>query len=310
MRACPIWTLLVVLLATLTLVTVSASAAQGDGPIEPVEPPVEVDPTPPAQGEIAPPGDGPIEQNGDEELPNGDQSPPPVEPTEPYRVEVRCAFSAQPGTTECVFTGVPPASHFGPVVFLMPAELACAEVTGGDYAYVAPDPVTGLNGYRPVGDTGRLTLTLAGVVTPGGTATYWFESPAGIVPGTGPALTCSPAPSGQQPTPAPTSAPAPITGTLMVRTLTCDDVPADRAGYDWFGACEPIAYRLAPTGGRPESTAEAETVFGEVPPGRYDLAAMGFTWCHAVSDNVTAEGEVVIDPGTRTTVWIFLCRGA
>ena len=308
MRTRPALVLLVALLAILALAPSPITLAQGDGPIEPVEspPPGEIDITPPPND-----GDGTIEP---EELPVSDQSPPPVEPTEPFGVTVECAFAPEAGVTDCVFTGVPPTGQATAVVFLVPAELVCAEVTGGEYAYVAPDPVTGLNGYRPIGNAGWLTLSLAGIVTPAGAATYWFESPGGIVPGTGPALACSPASSSQEPAPSPTPTPLPATGTLLVRSLLCTDIPADRAGYDWFGACEPVAYRLALAGAQgtstPERTAQAETVFAELPPGRYDLAAMGFTWCHAVSDNVNPQSEVVIEPGARTTVWVFLCRGA
>jgi hypothetical protein len=310
MRTRAAWIPVVALIVAVTLAApaathLPAAIAQGDGPIDPVTTPEDTDIAPPDRG------DGTIEPSEGDEAPIG-EPPPPVEQTEPYRVEAECAYAPDAGATQCAFTGVPPAGHAGPVVFLMPAELACAAVIGGDYAWVAPDPATGLNGFQPIGDAGWMTLDLAGVVTPSGTATWWFQSPGGIVPGTGPALACSPAPSAQEPTPSPT--PAPTTGTLLVRTHTCEGVPAGRDGYDWFGACDPVAYRVAPAGTQvtppPESRVEAEALFAEIAPGRYDLQALGFTWCHAVSDNVTADSEVVIEAGARTTVWIFLCDDA
>jgi hypothetical protein len=318
MRTRTVWTLFAAVLLLLALAVSPVThaglpplaLAQGDdGEIEPADDPDDEDAT--------------LEPGQGDEFPIGDQGPPPpVEPAEPFHVEVLCAFTPEAGATECAFTGMPPAGYAEPVTFLVPVELACAAVIGGQYDYVTPDPAIGLYGFRPVEPEPWLTLQLDGVVTPAGAATYWFLTREGIVPATGPALACAPAPEpppppptpSPTPRPTPSPTPAPTTGTLLVRTLTCAALPEDRAGYDWFGECEPLAYRLGPAGMQvtpppvPESPAEA--VFAEVPPGTYDLEALGFTWCHAISDNVTPESAVVIEAGERTTVWIFLCGGS
>jgi hypothetical protein len=320
MRNRIVWTLLSALLLTFA-VSISLHAhpplalAQGDdgGEIEPVESDdeQEITPVPSTDDEAT------LEPSQGEEFPIGTQPPPPpVEPTEPFRVEVLCEFSPAAGVTECAFTGMPPAGYAGPAVFLVPVELACAAVVGGQYAYAAPDPVIGLNGFRPTGSEGWLTLDLDGVVTPSGTATYWFQTPSGVVPATGPGLACAPAPTAPAPTPQPTSTvtPVPTTGSLLVRTLACVGVPEDRSGYDWFGQCDRLTYHLAPAGMQvtppPVPNVPAEALFEDVPPGTYELEAMGFTWCHAESDNVNSDSQVIVAAGARTTVWIFLCQGS
>ena len=265
--------------------------------------------------------EGTLEPGPAEEVPIGDDDdsgvPPPVVPVGEFRVEVLCAFSADAGMSECAFTGMPLSSVTGDVSFLVPVDVVCAGLAGGQFEYVDPDPTIQLSGFRPVGSERWLTLILEGVVAPSGTATYWFQTDAGVFPATGPALACTPAPAGADPTPppvTPTVTPEPSTGTLVVSTHTCTDVPENRSGYDWFGQCAPLAYQLVAVGtpgaATPETTVPAESIFEELAPGMYDLGSLGFTWCHARSDNVTSESEVVIEAGARTTVWIFLCDGS
>ena len=60
---------------------------------------------------------------------------------------------------------------------------------------------------------------------------------------------------------------------------------------------------------------EAETdeagaaMFGAVSPGTWALDDETANWCHAESDNVTATGDVVVEAGQETTVWLFYCEG-
>jgi len=40
------------------------------------------------------------------------------------------------------------------------------------------------------------------------------------------------------------------------------------------------------------------------------LQEVDATWCHAESDSVNAQGQVVVAAGERASVWIFNCVGA
>ena len=50
--------------------------------------------------------------------------------------------------------------------------------------------------------------------------------------------------------------------------------------------------------------------FTRLQPGTYDLQEVDGTWCHAESDSVNAQGQVVVAAGERASVWIFNCVGA
>jgi hypothetical protein len=233
--------------------------------------------------------------------------------TAEYRVDVVCGPLEDGTQTECTFTGIAPpdAKKVGHVD--MPAEIACAEVIGGDFKYVDPDPHTRVTGYTSRGNQGMFTLVLEGSVTTGGTTTYWIKAGPGVFPAAGPGLICD-APAG-------TSAQAtvePTTGDVLVVAYTCTDVPADTSTFDWFGACQPGGevrqFMLAPTDApddqQPlETNGEGEAATGELAPGTYSLEHMDDPWCHANSDNVTPEGHVTVEAGQRTTVWTFHCSG-
>ena len=47
--------------------------------------------------------------------------------------------------------------------------------------------------------------------------------------------------------------------------------------------------------------------FGRLKPGTYSLKEVGGDWCHAKSDNVDAQGNLIVRAGQRTNVWIFNC---
>ena len=49
--------------------------------------------------------------------------------------------------------------------------------------------------------------------------------------------------------------------------------------------------------------------FTRLQPGTYDLQEVDATWCHAESDSVDAQGQVVV-AAERASVWIFNCVGA
>lgn len=294
---------LVLLLPTAGAVPTIAVAAQDDGEIDPIDQ---------DEDDITPDDDDDDDVPLPTAPPAGDDGE--VEPIGEYRVEVLCRYTPAARMSECAFTGMPPAGAPPPSYLLVPAEIACASVAGGQHVVVSPDPSVGLPGYRTAGEP-WLTLVLEGVAEPAGAATYWFQTDAGVVPGTGPALACAPAPREPSPAqPSPTPTPRPETGTLVVSTRLCAEVPADREGFDWFAACPPLEYALLPAQqpATPVTAMAADAAWRELAPGEYDLDLLGYHWCHARSDNVSAESKVVIEAGERTTVWIFLClpRGA
>lgn len=257
-----------------------------------------------------------------------------VDATLPYTVEVTCEPTAGGTDTICTFTGIAPegAKKVGHVV--LPASAVCAEVVGGG-EYVDPDPTTRVTGYTSTGSEAAFTLQFDGVVTTGGEMTYWIKAANYVLPAAGPGLVCDApaeqaAPPTEVPQPTPTAAPAAAvgatfvptpmadaeTGEVLVVAYSCPEQPADPSSYDWFGLCAPDgtsrAFTLAPVD-TPNATtavttgAGGEAAFGELAPGTYALEETTGRWCNAKSDNVTAEGDVVVEAGQRTTIWAFHC---
>lgn len=238
---------------------------------------------------------------------------------EGYAVEVICEFDSDSNSTECVFTGIAPSGTNGVSHIDLPQDEVCAEVTGGTFAYVDPDPDTHVIGYQSAGGDASLTLILEGDVTTTGAATYWFKTADGVFPSTGPGLGCREAMAGAA-TEETAGTPADVTdstGALLVNTYLCTDVPEQTAEFDWFGACDPVGgmheFTLAGvdagTGDQlsEESSTEGSAAFESLAPGAYLLEIVDTQWCHAESDNVTSEGTVIIEAGQRTTVWAFVC---
>jgi hypothetical protein len=242
-----------------------------------------------------------------------------------YVVAVACHPTEDGLATACEISATAPdgASEVGMVQ--LPAEVACAEVVDTDAEFADPDPNTHVTGYTSRGSEGSLSLTLDGAVTTAGTATYWITTGDGIVPVEGPGLRCEPAADAAATeasasfTVDATPTPPPATGSIAVAVLTCAEVPADTTGFDWFGQCQPGAdppreLAIAPGDGSAApatatTDAAGEATFGALAPGEYRLELVDGAWCHAASDAVTAESEVVVEAGATATVWIFLCDG-
>ena len=162
-------------------------------------------------------------------------------------------------------------------------------------------------GYASAGDQGTLTLTLAGKVTTGATATYWCETESGLVPAPGPALVRVPD-EGRD------------VGTIVVQASACD-VAEPPSGFDWFGQCArpgtDVRFALASWEGATAveqgtgATNEGGRLrFGQLPPGTYRLTQVDGSWCHAKCDSVDEQGNVVLKAGQRANVWVFSCGDA
>ncbi len=256
-----------------------------------------------------------------------------VEPVADYGVDVACT-TVSATSTECTVTGVTPDNGKKISYIVIPEAAVCTGVIGGEHQYVDPDRQTDVTGYKSWDAEGSLTLILDGQVTTGGAATYWLRAANEIFPATGPGFFCdepvtttpevTPEAATQGTSPATvevtleaTPDDAAATGTVTVSTYGCTEVPADTSAYDWYGACDAGGdhrFVLAPveddaTGPLAADTAKTgEATFADLPPGLYDLDDVNANWCHAESDAVNAEGEVMVEAGAETTVWLFYCH--
>ncbi|MEJ7837752.1 MAG: hypothetical protein WKF81_02995 [Thermomicrobiales bacterium] len=261
-------------------------------------------------------------KNDKKEKPDKEKNKPIAESND-YQVQVACTYDKDLDQSECSFTGVAPEDGKKIGLIQLPATAVCAEIVGGDHEYVDPDPNTNVTGYRSRGNEAAFSLILQGEVTASGSATYWFKVASSVVPASGAGLQCEPAvaedPAESAPEATATTEPASSSGSLTISTYTCIDVPTEREDYDWFGVCQlldgPVDYVLTSVdpdtepAGSGVATATGETTFGELEPGTYRLERTDATWCHAESDNVNGEGDVIITAEAPSNVWTFFCSG-
>ena len=109
------------------------------------------------------------------------------------------------------------------------------------------------------------------------------------------------------------------TGTLQVNVLLCPGAADDVT--DWAAECaEPVAdarFDIEAKDGlldgwHRDLDADATGVVrvDELPVGRYGLDQIDSDWCHAESDDVDENGDLLIKDGATTTVWIYDCATA
>ncbi len=154
------------------------------------------------------------------------------------------------------------------------------------YAFCGVDPASPDG--RGVGDAVNLRLTSSQTVT-----CHWFNVPEDLAGGT---------------------------GAITVYKYACP-ITAPPTTFDWYGRCDPqgqgIQFNLSAWDGNrflpvTTGTTDGDGIlrFTRLQPGAYDLEEVDATWCHAESDSVNARGEVVVEAGERSSVWIFNCVGA
>jgi hypothetical protein len=248
------------------------------------------------------------------------QSEPVVVVDADIDVEADCVFAGKSNTTTCTFTA---AAGTGTVSSIaLPASALCTEVVDGDYedvdlgANVRPTgTATGLKSTKSEGGSAVVTLVLAGEVAVAATATYWCETDGAVlVPVTGPGLSCE---APMTPTADDVSD---STGAVVVVTYACDVADAD-ADIDWFDTCttqgEAMTFRLSrtedgtPDAGETQPTdGDGRCSFRQLRPGTYQLESTDDAWCHAESDSVDDQGNVLVRAGKRATVWVFYCTAA
>ncbi len=108
-------------------------------------------------------------------------------------------------------------------------------------------------------------------------------------------------------------------GTIVVEKYGCALPQVKRpANFDWFANCAPqttgvrftisklVDGQYVPTLAG-VTDANGQLKFPNLAPGTYKLQEVGADWCHAESDAVNAQGDVVVAAGKRSTVWIFNC---
>jgi hypothetical protein len=231
-------------------------------------------------------------------------------------IEVECAYSGEMQRSTCTFTAT---SGEGTVESLtVPWDLLCATVVGGDFEEIAFDALTqpegnGLKSTRQEEGSAVVTIELDGEMTTAATATYWCETDRDeFVPVTGPGVRCE---SASQTTAGASN----TTGTVVVHAFTCA-MEGAAADTDWFDTCQlPTAqatFQLERLDGEvvgdgAQSTdASGVCRFGELPAGIYRLEQTGDSWCHAESNSVDAQGNVIVDAAEIADVWIFHCAAA
>ena len=74
-----------------------------------------------------------------------------------------------------------------------------------------------------------------------------------------------------------------------------------QVGLFQVDGAEPLA-TLAPG-------AQGQVRFPTLPPGTYEVRPEGIAWCHAESDHVDANGNVLVEPQVESHVWSFVCGG-
>jgi hypothetical protein len=226
-----------------------------------------------------------------------------------------CSYSGEMRRTSCSFTAT---AEDGNVASLtIPQDIFCAAIVGGDVEKVEFGPSdrptgAGLQSTRQENGAAVVMVELDGEVTTAATATYWCDTGDGeLVPVTGPGLRCA-----EHVAPTATGI-SQSTGAIVVRAYSCD-VASDNSEVAWFDICRvPISqatFLLARLNGRNEDDTESQSVdaegvchFGNLLPGTYRLTQSDGDWCHAESNSVDDQGNVVVTAGEEAIVWIFYC---
>jgi hypothetical protein len=240
-----------------------------------------------------------------------------------FRVSVACTYSAEQNQSTCTCSAVADSgSEASNLSLLVPAAEVCSDVVGGEFIEIATPSNDQQAGYRSRENHSQVTVVLSGRVTTGGTASYWCSTEAGLIPAPGPGLVCEQ--SGQESavpaTVTPESEISDSTGAIIVEAYSCagmDSTPTTSSR--WYDRCvtpdSHLTFKLTAGSGTPvaaglttETDVNGRAEFPRLPPGSYTLDAVGAHWCHAESDDVDHEGNLLVRAGAYCHVWIFFCE--
>ena len=109
------------------------------------------------------------------------------------------------------------------------------------------------------------------------------------------------------------------TGTILVRKFVCE-IKNPPKGYDWEEECglshQNASFSLARYDAESQAYGEPVIVqanpdgfvrFTHLQPGSYQLREVDGAWCHAESNSVNAQGDVVVTANKLSEVWIYNC---
>jgi Prealbumin-like fold domain len=225
-----------------------------------------------------------------------------------YLVAVACQFQSDANSTTCLFVGGTENGTSGVTGISIPSDMVCSNITGGSYKPSSDDGGQTLT--SPIGAS-TVTLVLAGRVRTTSSASYRVTTPNGLFPATGPDLRCGDTTANPVSTELSSAA-----GAIRVVSYQC---PAgiDPQTVNWYATCaQPapgVTFRLVKTGVSSDSGKTGTTddkgnlTFANLPPATYHMTEDDGNWCHAESDSVNAQGDVIVRANERSTVWIFHC---
>jgi hypothetical protein len=236
----------------------------------------------------------------------------PVPLAQLYLVAVACQFQGDANLTTCLFVGGTEHGTGDVTRLSVPEEMACTEVTGGQFASVSEEGLG--QALSSTDGSPTVTLIFAGRVRTSGEATYRVTTPNGQFPAKGPGLQCGETSN--------VAAPTDMSATAGAVRVIANDCPAgvDPQSADWYATCATassgVTFRLLENGVSSDSAKTGATdesgnlSFDNLPAGTYHLLEDDGNWCHAESDSVDANGDVVVRNNERSTVWIFHCPPA
>jgi hypothetical protein len=262
---------------------------------------------------------------------------PKVVPTPIYSVNVTCESLQDRQETNCTFAAsVPLGARKVTHLLVSDAEL-CAPVIEAQAEVTNDVPGEQSDGYVSRGSEAAFSLVFSGTVSVVGETTYWVRSAGKLFPAQGPAIACERTDSGATRTPDSSQSTTLATATAI--SITLDQTPAsgatepsgaidvehyqcpegsDPAEIDWLVACsaglEGTEFSLSSVGSdeamevKGRTNADGQVEFATLPAGLYDLRPEGHVWCHAESDSVDEDGNLVVG-ASKVTVWIISCTG-
>jgi hypothetical protein len=251
-----------------------------------------------------------------------EQPEPSVARVPSYHVSVECSYSAEQDRTTCTCTAAAGDQGTEATIrsLLVPGAEVCSDVVGGDFTEIATPTEGQQTGYRSNDDRPQVTLVFSGRVTVGGTASYWCSTTMGLVPAPGPGFVCVEPRAQTAATATPESEISDSTGAIIIEAHSCGEiVSTPTTSSSWYDQCvtpdSQLTLKLTAgsatpvAGGLTTATdVSGRAQFTQLPPGSYTLDAVGANWCHAESDNVDSEGNLLVRAGTYCHVWIFFCK--